>query len=575
MKKSQKRWIIIGGILIAIVIVIIAVPKGGRPADTDIQIVELERTTLTNTINIKGMVNSVDAANVYSGLAYQVEEIYVSVGDSVEAGDKLCQLDVSALKLDIASTSAGISQTEASAQHQVDVAEQNLSNAQYNLDQGLNSQVLSAQSSVETARNAVENARIAYERLEENLNKARTKARDAGANLNSANAEYSGAVSNKAATAAALAAAEAALAAAQLAYDNIDPGDDTLLDALNNAQAALGAAQATLVAAQADDSRAAARVSAALADVESAMKENATAEATYQNLLDNYDAARADALRAWQSADANYQSALKQLAATLNAAGQSIQSSENALKSSEIAADNKAQKTNLQKMNKQLQDSTITAPISGTVTAVYAKEGASGSGLLFIIENTAALRIDTAVSEYDVNYVINGMKATVKSDATGEDVYEGFVNKVAPVARKDATGRTINIDGVEFDMEVIVSSIDTQLRIGMSARVSIVLEEKEHVFAVPYDALVVAGNGSDAIFRVREDKNGKSFAELIPITTGMEADFLVEIISPLLKAGDKIITNPGGLVDGQALNFNTKGRSQTNRSDGIVFDISY
>ena len=38
-------------------------------------------------------------------------------------------------------------------------------------------------------------------------------------------------------------------------------------------------------------------------------------------------------------------------------------------------------------LQESLEDTRITAPCSGTVTAVYAEVGSTGSGLLFIIED--------------------------------------------------------------------------------------------------------------------------------------------------------------------------------------------
>ena len=81
---------------------------------------------------------------------------------------------------------------------------------------------------------------------------------------------------------------------------------------------------------------------------------------------------------------------------------------------------------------------------SGTVTAVYASVGASGSGLLFVIEDTQALIVKTTVKGYDIGSVKVGMPAAIKSDATGEREIMGTVLSIAPAANKDRTGMTGN-----------------------------------------------------------------------------------------------------------------------------------
>lgn len=59
------------------------------------------------------------------------------------------------------------------------------------------------------------------------------------------------------------------------------------------------------------------------------------------------------------------------------------------------------------------------------MTAVYAKEGVPAAGLLFVVENTDDLVIKTALKEYDVATVQEGMPTEIKSDATGEEVFRG------------------------------------------------------------------------------------------------------------------------------------------------------
>ena len=63
----------------------------------------------------------------------------------------------------------------------------------------------------------------------------------------------------------------------------------------------------------------------------------------------------------------------------------------------------------IRQLNQTLDDTKITAPVSGTVTAVYASVGSSGSGLLFVIEDTEHLVVSTSVKGYDLGDVKTGM----------------------------------------------------------------------------------------------------------------------------------------------------------------------
>ncbi|MCL2233479.1 MAG: efflux RND transporter periplasmic adaptor subunit [Treponema sp.] len=115
-----------------------------------------------------------------------------------------------------------------------------------------------------------------------------------------------------------------------------------------------------------------------------------------------------------------------------------------------------------------LERSVITAPISGTVTAVIAREGAAGLGLLFVVEDDN-LKISTSFREYDLARIAAGMEVTITSDATGSAEYSGVITRINPAAM---TGAPV----AQFEAEVLVTSADTSLRIGMNTRVTVRLD---------------------------------------------------------------------------------------------------
>jgi multidrug resistance efflux pump len=116
-----------------------------------------------------------------------------------------------------------------------------------------------------------------------------------------------------------------------------------------------------------------------------------------------------------------------------------------------------------------LQRAVLTSPINGTVTAAVAQEGSVGMGLMFIIEDTDSLRVMTSFREYDLGRVTPGMAVGISSDATGDIEYEGIISRINPAA-------TLSFPVPEFEAEVLVTSPETRLRIGMNARLNIILE---------------------------------------------------------------------------------------------------
>lgn len=259
------------------------------------------------------------------------------------------------------------------------------------------------------------------------------------------------------------------------------------------------------------------------------------------------------------------ESAEQQEAAAKNAIEQQIDSLQDSLVGSQIAAQSsQAQEIAIQKMQNTLEDATVTAPVSGVVTAVYAKVGEPGNGLLFVIEDTQSLKIKTHIKEYDIANVKVGMPVTIKSDATGEKEISGTVTYIAPAAVKNeaGTGATAPTSSsgssvVEFEAEVQVNEKDSGLRIGMNTRLTVLLEERENVFGIPYDSVVEKADGTQVVYAVEKQSDGKKdgyIVQEVPVTTGLETDFYVEVSGQSIENGMSIVSDPQSVVPGMEVN---------------------
>lgn len=254
-----------------------------------------------------------------------------------------------------------------------------------------------------------------------------------------------------------------------------------------------------------------------------------------------------------KSANNAYNTALKQQEATKAAMEQQLESYEDAVASAQLQGNTTAQELALEQLYLQLENYTVTAPISGTITAVYAVEGSPSSGLLFIIEDIDDLEISTSLKEYDVNAVRVGMPAVIRTDAIDGAEFAGTLSEVAPTASKDAMAAATG--SVMFGAVVDVDEQDTGLRVGMNTRMEIVLESKEDTFGIPYDAVHTAEDGSSFVVAVVEE-NGQQITRYIPVSTGMETDFYIEILSDELTEGLRIIASGDLLPEGTAVQVN-------------------
>ena len=80
-------------------------------------------------------------------------------------------------------------------------------------------------------------------------------------------------------------------------------------------------------------------------------------------------------------------------------------------------------KDQLEQLQKQLADCTLSAPIGGVVTAVNVSVGDKNTAgtTMITIEDTSSLKVIVNVEEADILKIQEGMPATVSTDATGDE----------------------------------------------------------------------------------------------------------------------------------------------------------
>lgn len=171
---------------------------------------------------------------------------------------------------------------------------------------------------------------------------------------------------------------------------------------------------------------------------------------------------------------------------------------------------------------------TITAPCSGTVTQVKAVVGGA-AGAIATIENQSALEALLSVREYDINQLAVGQSVTLTSGA--KDVFHGAIIWIAPKAAVNENGEA------SYGVKVSVDDATGALRLGMTAKAKVLLEEKKGVFSVPLDAVGTDENGETVVYRKNTDAEGNVTFIPIPVITGMENDLSVEVSGEGLTEG--------------------------------------
>ncbi len=249
----------------------------------------------------------------------------------------------------------------------------------------------------------------------------------------------------------------------------------------------------------------------------------------------------------------------------------------------------------LERQLEQNQDSLdnyiVTAPITGVITAVNAQEGngyQASTGALFTVQAVEVYEVTTQIDEYDINNVKVGQSVAIMTDATGEEELEGRVTFIAPIATgsssssASASAASTASTNSTFEVRIDIVNKDERLKLGMSAKLNILVDTHKNVLAVPYDAIEQKEDGQTVIYVVdnskdakapekdssdikvigldglinkddkesKDDKSGssgmsagKANAKEIPVQIGLESDYYTEIISKDISEGMTVLVN--------------------------------
>jgi HlyD family secretion protein len=241
-------------------------------------------------------------------------------------------------------------------------------------------------------------------------------------------------------------------------------------------------AQRQLAAAKVGQSRAradvqAAKASLAMAELETQNSEvtSSVAQQSAELGLGSNDAARA-AAHSSRVAASNVQLRRAQVVA-----------SQGALASAEL---------DVQDAELRLKETSIYAPISGTVLAVTVEKGTlvssaltnvSGGTAMMTLADLSNLLIVASVDEAQISRIERGQRVDISVDTYGDRTFDGIVERVSPLGVDTSSVIT-------FDVEIAVVDEAAQLlRSGMSADIEIVTAEQKDVLLVPLVAIQSSG----------------------------------------------------------------------------------
>lgn len=543
--KHKKLTALLLVVLIAAVLVLRAVLSGKRAAGTTYQFVRtttLQKTDLTDSVSVNGTVKSGYEASVTvadSAKLYKVSEVKVAVGDTVKKGDVIATLDTSDLEKQIESAEESYSDTLQSAQTSNDRAVADLETSTVQHENTL----IDLQAKIEQADESLQDAKDDLTKAQEEQRKAQSTYDSAVSDYNTLESAYNAAVANVEALNAAYTTAQQTYAQAKNNYEvaveiyNNDGGSPTEAhtQAKNDAEAALNTALADYNAADAALNSAKNNCSVPSLNlygydaVKQAYSQAGTTKTQAENTLESAKNAVESAAKQIDTCEQQVKSAHdsydqeKNYSNLLNKT-QNVEDSATKLEQAQRTPDN------LETLRSTLDDCTLTATMDGTITALDATVGSVCTGTVATIQNTDALVVEVTIPANSVPKLSTGMTCRITSDATGDAIINGTLTQIDPVAN----------DKGSFGAKVMVNGDDGGLLIGISAKVEIVVNEKNDVFTVPRDAVGTADDGSSYVLRQTGGEGVDMTFEEVPVTTGDTNDFYVEITGSDLNEGDVI-----------------------------------
>ena len=148
-------------------------------------------------------------------------------------------------------------------------------------------------------------------------------------------------------------------------------------------------------------------------------------------------------------------------------------------------------RANLDLAKQRLDDATVRAPVDGTILSAPVSTGtvissatssASGGTTILTMADLHRIRMRALVAETDLGKVRPGQRATVTVDAYADRTFEGTVEKIEPQA-------VVEQSVTNFPVLVTLQNDDEALLPGMNGEVSLIVDRRSGVPAVPADAV--------------------------------------------------------------------------------------
>lgn len=550
LKKFRK--LIIAVVIIAVIAVgvvnLIPSKAAMTPMMQAVETGDVERKDLVESISASGTVQSMDSREVFVNLSgIEVKEIHAEVGDYVEEGTLICEFDTEDLEESLANVTASLNASQGKTNISLSDSERSLNEAKTSQQieterakEDTNQAYLDledayieesdALSDYEDAKNTTQGKLAEYNKSTEDAKAASDKMKSEEGKMNSAKAAFTTFV-NAGKTEIGWKDADdldvANIGWQQLSLSdfeteyvdpgaNINPTADKISEYYNSMKTQAvnyQSAAAAYSAASADYQSASARATEFQQKYNSALTAESSAKTAYENAgkaietaqssLENKQRSEEDTLRNQSSTVASKESSLTSVQLDKSTAGQS-------------------EKSQIKTYEEQIALASVYAPFSGVITDIALEEGQTYNGTtIFTIEDDSAYIVTAQIEEYDISKIALGQRVLIKVEGAGNEELDGTVTYISPRAASNASA-------VKYDIEISIDTPNENLRMDMTAKISIIIKEVSDVLTIPYNGLQEDEDGNYFVEVVEQDGNSDTAADGAGFPSG-EADFPADI----------------------------------------------
>ncbi len=492
--KKRKKWIIFGIVGLAIITVIVGATRisgglGQQKGDNEVKQEVVRRGEFRVKVRESGNLRSFIEVDVRSNVEGEIKKIFVEEGDVVEAGQPLLQIDDEqvleekkqaeanrdAREAQLKQAELRIQITEKQEQSNLLQATNAVAKAEANLESFVanrQQRITEAETFVATTQNSLNQDKIGLKQAEIALAQARLTLERANVNVQSAKITFE--------------TAEAEYKRNKELFDKELVSKRTLEE--SQKQHILSTSQYETAQKEVQSQKE--TIKSQEENIKSMRQAIESREATLALRKKNVETVKEsqEAQRKQLQADLeNARTRLQQLQETTEEQKQLTQHAKVGAKASLLQAESQ-----LKSQAERYEWTTVTAPMSGTITRLIVEEGEiitsgrssfSRGEAIMRIADLSNMIVKTQINQVEIGKIELEQRAEIRVDSYRGRVFEGKVSEISPSAtqRGQNSGNAV----ITFAVDIEVVGSPPELLPGMSADVDIIVFEEPDILQLP------------------------------------------------------------------------------------------